>query len=52
MISAISLAFRGRRPTSRGPKPEQQVKVDRKNRVRVVKMPSEPKTPRDNNDQE
>ena len=38
MIVAITLAFRGRRPGVKGQTPNQQVKVNPKQRVRLVKL--------------
>lgn len=45
IISAISLAFRGRRPDTKGQKAATQLLADRRDRLRIVKMPSEKKQP-------
>ncbi|MCW5589565.1 MAG: NADH-quinone oxidoreductase subunit J [Legionellales bacterium] len=50
MISAISLAFRGRRPNSKGQRVHEQVKIRRADRVRLVNIVSEPKSPKSDNE--
>lgn len=42
IIAAISLAFRGRQP-NKNPPPRRQIDINRKNRIRIVQMPSEKK---------
>ena len=43
IIAAISLTFRGRRGR-KGPNPDQQIKVRREDRIRIVKMSAEKKS--------
>lgn len=43
IIAAISLTFRGRRGR-KGPNPEQQIRVCREDRIRIVKMSAEKKS--------
>lgn len=43
IIAAISLTFRGRRGR-KGPNPEQQIKIRREDRIRIVKMSAEKKS--------
>ncbi len=43
IVAAISLAFRGMRPGTKGQRPEWQVSVRREDRVRLVSMPAEKK---------
>ena len=40
MVAAITLTMRDKRQT-KAQKPEEQVKVQRKDRIRIVKMPAE-----------
>ncbi len=44
MISAISLAFRGRRQTSKAQVASQQISVRKSDRIRIIKMPSSKKS--------
>jgi NADH-quinone oxidoreductase subunit J len=43
IIAAISLTHRGGRPATKNPPPEQQIKIRREDRIRIVKMPTEKK---------